>query len=146
MYSFQGGSLSPEIRTFVVYPVENQATIVNPSLAPDLEEALREYLLRETNLTESLTNPDLSYRVTITDYVVRPLTVGTDQAQTNRLTISARVQFHNAIESQYDIDRTFTAYADIEASQALSDVEDQLVGELIRRLVEDIYNATINAW
>ncbi len=145
-YSFKGGNLNPQIKTFTLHRVQNQAAVVNPRVAPSFEEAFRDYLLRETTLQEVPTNADLTYRIVITDYSVRPMAVAVNQPQTNRFTIAARVEFRNAVEPRYNLDRTFSAYVDFEAEQNFADVEEELTEELIRRLVEDIYNATVNAW
>ncbi len=145
-YSFKGGALSPEVKTFTLYPINNRAPVVNPSFAPHLEEAFRDYLLRETSLTETPENGDLEFRISVIDYSVSPATVGADQARFNRFRVALKVHFVNHREPSYNLEKTFSAYADFESTENFAALEQALAEQLIRQLVEDIYNATINAW
>ena len=45
-----------------------------------------------------------------------------------------------------DINQTFSAYRDFDASQMLTDVQDQLIDEISKELVELIFNATLGNW
>lgn len=42
--------------------------------------------------------------------------------------------------------KTFTAYEDFDSNSALSSVEDSLVPEIIKKLTDDIFNASIANW
>ncbi len=145
-YSFKGGSLPPEVKTFTLYPVSNSASLVNPSFAAQLEESFRDRLLRETSLREVPERGDLEFQMTVTDYAVSPATVGADQAQYNRFRVSVRVTFKNHPEPSYNVEKHFSAFVDFEAGENFSDLEESLTQQVIEQLTEDIYNATINAW
>lgn len=146
-YSFTGANISPAVKTFSVYYFPNRARLVNPTLSQSFTEALREKLQRQTSLNELAEDGDLIFEGQITGYEVRPMAIQKDDlAAQMRLTVSVRVKYTNSIDPDQSIDRTFSAYEDFDSSQTLSAIEDGLVPEIITKLTEDIFNATLANW
>ncbi|RIH63870.1 hypothetical protein D1164_17160 [Mariniphaga sediminis] len=146
-YSFTGANISPAVKTYSVYYFPNRARLVNPTLSQSFTEALREKLQRQTSLNELTENGDLIFEGQITGYDVRPMSIQKDdQAAQNRLTISIRVKYTNNIDPDQSIEQTFSAFEDFDSSSSLSAVEDGLVPEIINKLTEDIFNATLANW
>ena len=146
-YSFTGANISPAVKTFSVYYFPNRARLVNPTLSQSFTEALREKLQRQTSLNELAEDGHLIFEGQITGYEVRPMSIQKeDMAALNRLTISVRVKYTNVIDPDQSIDRTFSAFEDFDSSRTLTDVEDGLVPEIIAKLTEDIFNATLANW
>ena len=69
-----------------------------------------------------------------------------DLAAQNRLTISIKLKYTNSMSPEENFEKSFSAYEDFDSSSSLSDVEDSLVPEIIEKLLEDIFNATIANW
>jgi hypothetical protein len=69
-----------------------------------------------------------------------------DLAALNRLTISVKVKFVNNKDHSQDWDKSFSGFEDFESNQSLSAVEDQLVPEIITKLADDIFNASLANW
>jgi hypothetical protein len=67
-------------------------------------------------------------------------------ASQTRLTITVRVRYTDNKNDVNDIDQTFSAYRDFDASQLLTDVQDELCQEIAKELVELIFNATLGNW
>ncbi len=146
-YSFTGANISPAVKTFSVYYFPNRARLVNPMLSQSFTEALREKLQRQTSLNELGEDGDLIFEGQITGYDVRPMSIQKeDMAALNRLTITIRVKFTNNIDPEQNIDQTFSAFEDFDAGSSLNAVEDGLVPEIITKLTEDIFNATLANW
>lgn len=146
-YSFTGANISPDVKTFSVYYFPNRARLVNPTLSQSFTEALREKLQRQTSLNELEENGDLIFEGQITGYDVRPMSIQKeDQAALNRLTVTVRLKYTNTKDPDASLERTFSAFEDFDSSSSLSDVEDGLVPEIIKKLNEDIFNATIANW
>lgn len=146
-YSFTGANISPAVKTFSVYYFPNRARLVNPTLSQSFTEALREKLQRQTSLNELGEDGDLIFEGQITGYDVRPMSIQKeDMAALNRLTITIKVKFTNNIDPEQNIDQTFSAFEDFDAGSSLSAVEDGLVPEIITKLTEDIFNATLANW
>lgn len=146
-YSFTGANISPAVKTFSVYYFPNRARLVNPTLSQSFTEALREKLQRQTSLNELAEDGDLIFEGQITGYEVRPMAIQKDDmAAQSRLTITIRVKYTNSIDPEQSIDRSFSAFEDFDSSQTLADVEDGLVPEIITKITEDIFNATLANW
>ncbi len=146
-YSFTGANLSADVKTFSVYYFPNRARLVNPVLSNDFTEELKEKLQRQTSLKEESENGDLVYEGQITDYSVRPMAIQKeDMAAQNRLTITVRLKYTNNRDHTQDFDRTFSAFEDFSSSMSLNDVESSIVPEILEKLLDDIFNATIANW
>jgi hypothetical protein len=146
-YSFTGANISPEVKTFSVYYFPNRARLVNPTLSQMFTEALREKMQRQTSLNELGENGDLIFEGQITGYEVRPMSIQKeDMAALNRLTVSVNLKYTNNIDPEQNVERTFTAFEDFDSTSSLSDVEDGLVPEIIKKLTEDIFNQTLANW
>jgi len=146
-YSFTGANISPEVKTFSVYYFPNRARLVNPSLSQLFTEALREKLQRQTSLNEMAENGDLIFEGQITGYDVRPMSIQKeDMAALNRLTVTVNVKYTNIKDTEQNVERSFSAFEDFDSMSSLSDVEDGLVPEIINKLTEDIFNATLANW
>jgi hypothetical protein len=146
-YSFTGASIAPNVKTFSVYYFANRARLVNPNLSQQFTDGLQERLVRQTSLNQITENGDLEFSGQVTEYDVRPMNiVQGDLAAQNRLTIAVKVKFTNNKDHEQDWEKTFTAYEDFDSNSALSSVEDSLVPEIIKKLTDDIFNASIANW
>jgi hypothetical protein len=146
-YSFTGANISPNVKTYSVYYFPNRAQLVNPTLSQTFTEALKEKLQRQTSLNELAENGDLEFEGQITQYDVRPMSIQSeDRAALNRLTIGINVKYTNNQNPEQSMEKTFSAFEDFDSSQSLADVEDGLVPEIIEKINEDIFNATIANW
>ena len=90
---------------------------------------------------------DLELEGEITGYNLSPQAVTEDAyASKTRLTITVRVKYTDTKNDANDINQTFSAYRDFDASQMLTDVQEQLCQEIAKELVELIFNATLGNW
>ena len=70
-----------------------------------------------------------------------------DVAARSRLTVTVKVDFTNRKYPEEDFtNKSFSAYADFDSTNSLDAVESTLVTEIIDKLVEDIFNATVAQW
>jgi len=149
-YSFTGASIAPNVKTFSVYYFPNRAKLVNPNLSQLLtqgQDGLENKLIKQTSLNQIKENGDLEFSGQITEYDVKPMNISTgDLAAQNRLTISIKVKFTNNKDHEQDWEKTFTEYEDFDSNRSLSDAEDALVTEIIKKLADDIFNASVANW
>ncbi len=146
-YSFTGANISADVKSFTVDYFPNRARLVNPMLSTDFTEKLKEKLRKQTSLKEEVENGDLVYEGQITGYEVRPMAIQKeDLAAQNRLTVTVRLKYTNNRDHAQDFDRSFSAYEDFSSSLSLNDVESSIVPEIIEKLMDDIFNATIANW
>ena len=148
IYSFSGTSIDPDVETISIEYFEYKAQKVNPSLSNDLTEALRTRFRRMTRLEQVEENGDLTIYGEVTGYSVSAtaITAGEVAAQ-NRLTVTVKVDFTNRKHPDGDFEgKTFSAYADYDSTNSLDAVESTLCTEIIDKLIEDIFNATVAQW
>ncbi len=146
-YSFTGANLSPEVKTFTVYYFPNRARLVNATLSQNFTEELREKLTRQTSLKELSDSGDIEFEGQITGYEFKPMSIQKDDmAAQTRLTISVKVKYTNNKVPDDNFEQTFTSYEDFDSSRDISSVEDDLSMEIIEKLIDDIFNATIANW
>lgn len=147
IYSFTGTSIQPDVKSITIPYVENKAIRVNPSLSNDLTEALQDKFRKLTSLTQVDMDGDLELVCEITGYDVKATAVTANEvAAQNRLTVTVKVQFSNRKYPEDDVDKSFSAYADYDTNNSLDAVEASLCEEIIDKLCEDIFNATVAQW
>ncbi|MBR4233979.1 MAG: hypothetical protein IKR96_05575, partial [Bacteroidales bacterium] len=68
-------------------------------------------------------------------------------AARNRLTVTVSVSFTNRKHSEDDFEnQSFSGYADYDSTNSLDAVESSLCEEIIDKIIEDIFNATVAQW
>ncbi len=148
IYSFTGTSIDPDVHTICIPTFEYKAMRVNPSLANELSEEIRNRFRRMTRLEQVEMDGDLEIIGEISGYDVQASAVTADEvAAQNRLTVSVRVDFNNVKHPEESFSgKSFSAYADYDSSNSLDAVESTLCAEIIDKIVEDIFNATVAQW
>ena len=147
IYSFTGTSIQPDVKTVTINYFEYTALKVNPSLSNDLTEALKERFRKMTRLEQVDMDGDLEITGTVIGYDVRATAITADEvAAQNRLTVSVKIDFQNRLYPEDDFSKNFSAYADYDSTNALDAVEATLCEEIIEKLIEDIFNATVANW
>ncbi|MBQ4299252.1 MAG: LptE family protein [Bacteroidales bacterium] len=147
IYSFTGTSIQADVKTITIPYVEYKALRVNPSLSNLLTEALQDKFRKLTRLEQVEMDGDLELVCEVTGYDVKATAVtANEQAAQNRLTVSVKVQFTNKKYPEDDVDKSFSAYEDFDATQSLDAVEAGLCDTIVEKLVEDIFNATVAQW
>lgn len=147
-YNLSGGSIPPEAKTFSVAYFPNNAPMVAPTLSNVLTEGLRDKFSRQTRLEQVEYGGDFAFEGEITNYTSTTASVSSgDYALQNRLTITVKVSFQNAVDQTLSFNnKSFSAYADYDSSQLLVDVQDQLIEDIVDDLVNDIYMAAAGNW
>lgn len=147
IYSFSGTSIQPDVKTITINYMEYKALKVNPMLATNLTEALKDKFRKLTKLEQVDMDGDMEISGQITGYEVSATSItANEQAAQNRLTVSVKIQFTDRLHPEEDLDKSFSAYADFDATQLLDSVQDALCEEIIDKIVEDIFNATVAQW
>ena len=149
-YSLSGASIPPDAKTFSVAYFPNNAPMVAPILSATLTDALVDKFSRQTRLTQVEEGGDFAFEGEITGYSSTTASVSSDDyALQNRLTITVRVRFTNAVDESMSFPgggKTFSAYADYDATRLLNEVEQELITEIVDQLVTDIFQAAASNW
>jgi len=125
----------------------NRAKLVNPNLSQQFTDGLQDKLVKQTSLNQLRDGGDLEFSGQITEYDVKPMNIQQgDIAAQNRLTITVKVKFTNNKDHEQNWEKTFSAYGDFDSNNSLNMAEESLVPEIITKLTDDIFNASIANW
>ncbi len=147
IYSFTGASISPDVKTISIKYFVNNAVMVQPTLSRRFTEALRDKFTNQTNLSMVSSGGDLAIEGEITGYTTEPVAIQGDQkAALQRLKITVNVRFVNAKDEKQNFETSFSRFADYDASNRLSDVEDGLIDQINEELTQDVFNKAVVNW
>ena len=146
-YSFSGTAIQPDVKTVTINFFEYKALKVNPTLSNDLTEAMKDKFRKLTKLEQVDIDGDLEISGAVTGYDVRAAAVTANEvAAMNRLTVTASLKFTNRKYPEEDFEKSFSAYSDYDSTNSLDAVEASLCEEIVEKLVEDMFNASVAQW
>ena len=147
IYSFTGASIPPDAKTVSVQYFPNKASTIQPNLSQVFTEKLKDVFVEQTNLTLSEDEGNLSFSGHISKYQIKPIAIQSNEtAGQNRLTISVNVTFKSTIDTKINFEQTFSRYRDYTSSENISEIEETLIDEISKELVEDIFNKAVVNW
>ena len=90
---------------------------------------------------------DFAFEGEITNYTSTTSSVSSEEyALLNRLTITVKVRFTNALDEKASWTKTFSAFEDYDSSLLLTEAESSLIPEIVDQLVTDIFQASASNW
>ena len=147
-YKLNGASIdytTTKTISFEAFPIK--APLAYAPLAVNFNDELTGKFASQTRLEQVRQDGDLQISGAITGYSLSPQAVKADAyAAQTRLTIKVKVKFVNKKNPSEDFEQEFSAYRDFDATRLLTDVQDELCNEMIKELVEQIFNATVANW
>ena len=149
-YKFNGASIDyTKVKTisFETFPNRSAGFVWGP-MENLFNTALQDIYLQQTALQQVNRDGDLQLSGEITNYDAFNKGVGADGYSTMaELRMTVRVNFSNKATPQDNFEnQQFTASREYDASQQLSAVQDELVNQMIKDIVEQIFNATVANW
>ncbi len=146
-YSFTGGDTG-KAKTLQIDFFRNNAPLVEPSLSQKFTQDLQDLFLRQTNLSLVNTSGDLRFEGEITDYRIAPMSATAQQtAAQNRLTITINVRYFNTFIEKDNFEKGFSFYHDYPANtQLVGGALETAYKEIIERITQDIFNASVAKW
>ncbi len=148
-YKFNGSSIDyTKIKTisFEAFPNRSVGFVYGP-MAGIFNTELQDIYLQQTRLQQVKRNGDLQLSGEITNYDAINKGIGSDgYSSMAELRMTVNVRFVNNSNHTEDFEKTFSASREYDSSQPLSAVQDQLVNEMVKEIVEQIFNATVANW
>ena len=148
IYKFNQVSIPSDIKTVRVMPIDNKARYINTQLSPQITDKLRQKIVSQTNLTQ-VNNDNADYEISgfVSQYDVSTSGISSQQVATNRLTVAVTVNLidrktPNAEPKNFSVSRSF----DFSANLTLPQAEQKLNDEMIRNLVDEIFNRIFSDW
>jgi hypothetical protein len=147
IYSFSGASIPKEAKTVSIKYFLNNSENTQPILAQILTEKLKDIFTEQTNLIISQENGDLNFNGTIKKYKIDPIAVQSNEiASKNRLTIEVSVIFKNIINPENNFNHNFSRYRDYDSGINIVEIEQELIDEITKEIIEDIFNKSVVNW
>jgi len=149
VYSFTGASLPADVKTVTVEQLRNSASNAPALLNQTITDALKNKLITEASLRQVTYDGDLVFKGAITGYSFSAQ-APTAQVQSgvNRLTITVQVSYESKKypKDSWKQPETFSRYADASGNANLSDVQDALITDIVKQLMDDIFNKAFVKW
>ena len=149
-YQFNGSSIDyTKVSTisFETFPNRSAGFVWGP-MESMFNTALQDIYMQQTRLQQVKRDGDLQLSGEITNYDAYNIGVGADGYSTMaELRMTVRVNFVNKSNTQENFEsRQFSSSREYDASQQLSAVQDDLVNQMVKDIVDQIFNATVANW
>ena len=147
-YKFNGASIDyTKTKTIQISDFPIRSSYVWGPMASIFNNRLRDQYADHTKLTQVRQNGDLKIEGEITRYDQRNKSVSADgySAQTE-LSMTVNVRFTNNTNHNEDFEQQFTATSSYETTQSLNAVQEELVTQMVKDIVDQIFNATVANW
>ena len=147
-YKFNGASIDySKTKTIQIADFPIRSSYVWAPMASMFNNQLQDQYANHTKLSIVRRNGDLKLEGEITRYEQRNKSVSSDgyTAQTE-LTMTVNVRFTNNKNHNEDFEQQFSDTQSFDSRQSLAAVQDELVGIMVKNIVEQIFNATVANW
>ena len=147
-YKFNGASIDyTKTKTIQINEFPIRSSYVWGPMGPLFNNTLKDEFANHTRLVQVKRNGDLKIEGEIIQYSQRNKSVSSEghSAQVE-LTMTVNVRFTNNANHKEDFERQFSASQTYESTQSLSSVQEELVTQMTKDIVEQIFNATVANW
>ena len=146
-YSFSGANTGTLSSVSVQY-FQDRSNLAPVNLAQTFTDELKDFIQRQTKLSMVNGIGEANFEGEIRVYDgQKPVAIsGNDQASLNRFTIAVNIKYTNAKNPKLNFEQTFTQYQDYDSRKSFQEVESELSGEIVKLIVEDIFNRAFVNW
>lgn len=147
-YKFNGASIDyTKTKTIQLADFPIRSSFVWGPMFTMFNNELKDKFASNTQLRQVSRNGDLKIEGEITQYSQRNKSVSAEgySAQTE-LSITVNVRFTNTKNHNEDFERQFTSAKTYDTTQSLASVQEELVTQMVKDLVDQIFNATVANW
>lgn len=147
-YKFNQSSIDyTKVKSIQIGEFPIRSSYVWGPMGPMFNNTLKDKFADRTKLSLVKRNGDLKLEGEITQYTQRNKSVSAEgySAQTE-LAITVNVRFTNNTNHVEDFEKQFTSTTSYETTQSLASVQEQLVTEMIKDIVDQIFNAAVANW
>lgn len=147
-YKFTGASIDyTRVKTISITPFQNRAPYQWAPMATMFNEELNDAFVQQTKLQQVSRGGDMQLDGEIVAYDQFNKSISSDgYSSLVQLKMTVNVRFTNNTNHEEDFERQFSATRDFDASQSLDSVQEDLVAQMIKEIVEAIFNAAVANW
>ena len=147
-YKFNGASLDyNKTKTIQINDFPIRSAYVWGPMAPLFNNALKDQFASHTKLQQVKKNGDLVIEGEISKYEQRNKSVTAEgHSAMTELSMTVTVRFTNNKNHAKDFEQQFSSSKSYETTQSLNSVQEELVTQLSKDIVDQIFNATVADW
>lgn len=147
-YRFNGASI--DYTTTKTIQIDNfpiRSAYVWAPMQSIFQNRITEVYLNQTKLRQVKKNGDLQLAGEIVAFDQFNKSISSEGYSSQvQLKMTVNVRFVNNKKHTDDFERQFTATADYDSSQQLTAVQEELVTQMVKDIVDQIFNATVANW
>ena len=147
-YSFSGASIDyNETKTITIADFPIRSNYVWGPMAGIFNNRLKDEFSSHTKLQQVKKNGDLVIEGEIARYEQRNKSVTAEgHSAMTELTMTVNVRFTNTKNHSKDFEQQFSSSKSYETTQSLTSVQEELVTQMSKDIVDQIFNATVADW
>jgi outer membrane lipopolysaccharide assembly protein LptE/RlpB len=148
-FTFNGASIDyTKVKSISVADFNNVAELIHPPLAQEFSEKVRDKYAKQTRLKVLKANGDMQLEGEIVGYTLTPMSIGQDSySAETKLTLTVNVRFVNTKNPEENLeDKQYSAFRTFDSNLMITEVQDQLLAEMIEDIADNIYNDTVARW
>ena len=147
-YKFNGASIDyTKTKTIQIVDVPIRSSYVWGPMGPMFNNQLKDEFASHTKLIQVKRNGDLKIEGEITSYEQRNKSVSAEGSSAQvELSMTVNVRFTNNKNHDQDFEQQFTAQQSFDSRLQLNSVQEGLVQQMVKDIVEQIFNATVANW
>ena len=147
-YKFNGASIDyTKTKTIQIVDFPIRSSYVWGPMGPMFNNQLKDEFASHTKLIQVKRNGDLKIEGEITSYEQRNKSVSAEGSSAQvELSMTVNVRFTNNKNHDQDFEQQFTAQQSFDSRLQLNSVQEGLVQQMVKDIVEQIFNATVANW
>lgn len=147
-YKFNGASIDYQLtKTIQIDNFPIRSAYVWAPMQAIFQNKLTDIYASQTRLRQVKKNGDLQLSGEITHFDQYNKGISSDGYSSQvQLKMTVNVRFVNNKKHEEDFERQFTATTEYDASQQLTAVQEELVTQMSKDIVDQIFNATVANW
>jgi Lipopolysaccharide-assembly len=148
-YSFKGFSIDPSVETFRVetFEIDPLASIAPPTAGIDFAQQLQDKIRNETRLKYKADESHIAFSGKIKRFEVLSVAPRAGElVAANQLVIAVEVSYIDQNNNANNWEYTTSQFVEFDPNTDLLSVQTQLVGQINKRLLDDIFNRAFNNW
>lgn len=147
-YSFKGIDIPTDVKTYYIENFQNEAIQAPGDLGQRFTEALRAKIRNESRLTHSEASPDIEFSGSIVRFTITPEAPKEgNTVALNKFEIGVSVNyFNNQDDTKNWKAKQFTFFRTFESDKDFISIQDKLIDEIFKQLLENIFNEAFTGW
>ncbi len=136
-----------KVKTISIAEFPNRAEYVYAPMATLFNQEIKDLFIRQTRLSLVNNNADLEIEGEIVGYNQYNEAVDASGYSSKvKVTLTVNVRFVNNTNHDEDFEQRFSAFQTYDSNRLLTEVQDELIGKMIKDITEQIFNATVANW